>query len=254
MLLLTARLALAHDHAQVSASGESLEPSVGFRGAAFAYSGYRTGSYFTVSPALTMANAAGVWGSFAVPIHHLTFVGSSETGPGDVMAGVGCSALRRGAWSLEPALWTMWPTGDSHASLGSAHVMLSPELGLGLKLGRWSGRFVLATRVAIPAGEHGLHEHQPLVAPHDLVDVKATMQAGVMLFERLELGGHLDPVIVAVPHPVQPVGTRVSAGVAAGLTLGVFRLGVSASVPLTANRTYDWAIDASVSARLAERL
>jgi hypothetical protein len=254
LLLLSVR-AEAHDHAPVSSdavAAEAIEPSIGFMTAHFAIPGYRTGSYVSVLPSLRVANASGVWGMLVVPIHHLSFVGDTETGVGDVAVAAGFNAVRRGAISVDAALWTMWPTGDAHASLGSSHVMLAPEIDAQLSSGRWLGAVSVAVRGAVPWGMHGMHEHQPLVNPHDLLDLKLTARGAVRLLQLLELSAHADPVIVFIPHPVQPVGTRVSAGVGAAINLGDWRGEVGFAIPLTTARAWDWQLGAAISVRISE--
>jgi hypothetical protein len=124
--------------------------------------------------------------------------------------------------------------------------MISPQLDAAWRHDRWLARGAVAVRGAIAWGEHGLHNHQPLVAPHDLLDLKVDAAAGVRFFDALELTLNLQPVVVFIPHPVAPVGTRLCAGATAALQLGRLRTELGVAVPLTVNRAWDWQLAASV--------
>ena len=72
---------------------------------------------------------------------------------------VGYGLLRAENWSLTVSLGSMWPTGDPHAGLGSAHLMLAPRLDAQIAYGRIRAGLAAAARGALAWGEHGLHEH-----------------------------------------------------------------------------------------------
>lgn len=251
---MVATSAWAHDGMHVAAASRgtnALEATVAMRSAHFDYPGYRHGEYVTVMPGLRAQSAFGMWAELAVPVHALHFVGADNAGLGDVHAAVGHALVRAERWSLNVSLGSMWPSGDPHAGLGSAHLMLAPRVDTQIALGRFRAGLAAAVRGAIAWGEHGVHEHQPLVAPHDLLDVAVNARAGVRFFDALELCAHLDPVAVAIPHPVQPVGTRLTAGLAAAFERGDWRADASLDVPVTKNRAYEWQVGAAVTYRFS---
>jgi hypothetical protein len=227
-------------------AAEVAHAEVGVVGAHFYYPGYRTGDFVTLLPSLRITRSARWWGAVVAPVHYLSFVGSETAGMGDLAAAFGVHFAPASWLNVDAGLWTGWPTGDSHQSLGSAHLMIAPQVDAAVRAGRWVARGSVALRGAVAWGEHGRHNHQPLVAPHDLLDAHGDFRAGVTLFDALELTARLEPVVVFIPHPVSPVGTRVAAGVGAAVAVGGFRAELGAALPLTVNRAWEWQLNGSV--------
>jgi hypothetical protein len=236
-----------HLPSTVPSSAESAEVGVGVLAAHYWVPGYRTGEYVTLLPSLRVTAGKRWWAALVAPVHYLAFVGGQDIGLGDVMAALGYGFYRGAQTSLDAGLWTSWPVGNPHLSLGSGHLMLAPELDGAWHLENWVALGSLALRGAIPWGEHGLHNHQPLVAPHDLLDVRVVLSGGYRFWNVLELDARLEPVVVLIPHPIFPVGTRLVAGAEAVLGLGAWRVAVGFGAPVTINRAYEWQMNTELS-------
>lgn len=246
--------AAAHEglHAQSAGpAADAIDASVQMKTAHVTLPGARPSDVLTLMPGVRAASRYGVWVEAALPVHHLQVDGVSEAGPGDLMTGVGYGLLRGGRWSADVALWSMWPTGNPYVGLGGAHVMVAPQVSGQVAVGRFALSAGAALRGAVPWGEHAQHQHQPIPAPHDLLDVQLTQRGAVRLFERLELCAHLEEVAVLTPHPRQPVGSRAALGVGAALTVGDFLANLAFTMPITRHRAWDWQVALALTWRFS---
>jgi len=85
--------------------------------------------------------------------------------------------------------------------------------------------------------------------PHSFA--KFTARAAVRLINVPELSAHAEPVVLVIPHPAEPVGTQVTAGVGAAVEVGAWRGELGFALPLTRNRAWDWQLAASVAMRIS---
>lgn len=199
------------------------------------------GAYFVTSPRATLTLPVGAFIGFSMPIALLRLGAYDFFGPGDLSAQLGWRWYLADTVLLRAGVWTMWPTGDPHRGLGTGHVMLAPRVEAATQWKSLLAAGALAVRGAIPLGEHGLHNHQAIIAPHDLADIAATFKLGTALANDIvRLWAVAAPVLVLVPHPVASPGNRLSLGGELSVRFGYFRAAVTAMAPVTTNRTESW--------------
>ncbi|MBK7861440.1 MAG: hypothetical protein IPJ65_23055 [Archangiaceae bacterium] len=202
----------------------------------------RTGNFEVLTPAARIGFTDGPFLSVALPIARVEVSAQPQAGLGDLFTEAG---WQTGDFTY--ALASMWPTGDGPHGFGTAHIMLAPTVAARhLEDGLLFSASVML-RGAIPLGMHGQHHHQSIIAPHDLLDLPLTASLGRQLGSWLTLELLAAPVIVLIPHPSAPVGTRFSIGGAASARAGRFRFGLQAMVPVTQNRTSSWALSTTVA-------
>ncbi|MFN7134071.1 MAG: hypothetical protein ACK4N5_18480, partial [Myxococcales bacterium] len=157
-------------------------------------------------------------------------------------------ALEEQHFELSAGVSAEVPTGNPHAGLGMGHLMVVPVLAAAGAIKDVGLQLEAAYLYALPIGEHGRHQHQSLVNPHDQQELNATFAAGYRVSDEFWLRGFVNGALTLNPYRVT-VGSRLAAGPGVIWRHEEWALQLNAEVPLTANRANDFRTTFSSSYR-----
>ena len=245
---LAATPALAHDHPTVD---DALMPEAGVvsQTARFTLLGYPPGSYLSIAPWVNLPLVKGFWVRAMAPVNRVSVETISFVGLGDLMTAEGWQAFHSDSTRVDVSVLQMWPTGDPHKGLGSAHLMVMPTVEVRSRRGPYFVHALLGMRWAVAWGQHGEHNHITFVDPHDVLDLTFQGEAGLSLGDHVELAARLDPTVTLIANPVWPIGSRLYGGAVARVHGGMFFGEAGALFPISQNRYEDWQLSAGAGAR-----